>query len=96
MIRIVLYFVYGLVVLMLVRMVMRSLGRLFGVASQGRKAARPPRQERRLAEDLVRDPVCQTYVPRSRALTATVEGHQEFFCSEECRERARATVASAS
>jgi YHS domain-containing protein len=95
-IRLVLYFIYGLIVLLAVRMVMRAVGRLFGVQDQRRQARRTRRPEPRLAEDLVRDPVCQTYVPRSRALPATVEGREEFFCSEECRERARATVASAS
>ena len=96
MIRFVLYFIYGLIVLMAVRMVMRAVGRLFGVQEQRRQTRRTPRPEPRLTEDLVRDPVCRTYVPRSRALPATVEGREEFFCSEECRERARATVASAS
>lgn len=96
MIRGVLYLVYGFIVLMVVRMVMRSIGRIFGAQSGARPAGRAPRPSRRLAEDLVRDPVCNTYVPRSRALPATVEGRQEYFCSQECRDRARATVASAS
>ena len=97
MIRGILYLVYGFILLMVVRMVMRSIGRIFGPAGPGRPAGGGARRSSpRLAEDLVRDPVCLTYVPRSRALPATVEGRQEYFCSEECRERARATVASAS
>lgn len=35
---------------------------------------------------LVKDPVCGTYVPQERALTArTASGGTAFFCSEACR-----------
>ena len=39
---------------------------------------------------LVRDRVCNTFVPRDRALRATVDGREEHFCSAACRDRARA------
>ena len=96
MIRNVIYFLYGLIVLMLVRMVMRWVGRTFGEMTEGRSGNEKPRASSRRAEDLVRDPICNTYVPRSRALTATVGGHQEHFCSEGCRDKARAAVPRAS
>jgi hypothetical protein len=38
--------------------------------------------------DLVRDRVCNTFLPRERALTLTVDGRTEHFCSPACRERA--------
>lgn len=96
MIRSVMYFIYGLIVLMLVRTVMRWVGRTFGEMTEGRPPGGRGRSSPRLAEDLVRDPVCNTYVPRSRALTATVNGHHEHFCSEGCRDKARAAVPRAS
>jgi YHS domain-containing protein len=34
---------------------------------------------------LVRDPVCQTYIPRDGAVTAIVGGETRFYCSEACR-----------
>jgi hypothetical protein len=37
---------------------------------------------------LVRDRVCNTFVPRERALHAMVGGRQEHFCSAACRDRA--------
>jgi uncharacterized protein len=90
------YLLYVVIVLLVVRMIGRSLARLFGTGSkvQGRGKAAPARP--RAVEDLVRDPVCSTYVPRSRALTAVIEGRPEHFCSEACRERARATGTRAS
>jgi hypothetical protein len=39
---------------------------------------------------MVRDRVCDTFLPRSRALMAVVDGREQHFCSPECRERARA------
>jgi YHS domain-containing protein len=39
-----------------------------------------------VAEQLVRDRVCDTYLPRSRALREVdASGREQFFCSEECR-----------
>ena len=38
--------------------------------------------------DLVRDRVCNTFLPRERALHALVNGHEEHFCSIACRDRA--------
>ena len=32
------------------------------------------------------DPVCGMKVDRSKALTATHDGHTYFFCSEHCRD----------
>jgi len=41
------------------------------------------------ATDMVRDRVCDTFLPRSRALVAMVDGREQHFCSAECRDRAR-------
>ncbi|OGK97230.1 MAG: hypothetical protein A2W08_03225 [Candidatus Rokubacteria bacterium RBG_16_73_20] len=47
-------------------------------------AARPPRA---LADELVKDPVCQTYVVKSRAVTRASAGGTRYFCSAECARR---------
>jgi YHS domain-containing protein len=39
------------------------------------------------AGEMVRDRVCNTFVPRSRALVARVGTTEHFFCSEACRRR---------
>jgi YHS domain-containing protein len=38
---------------------------------------------------LVRDPVCGTHLPPSRALTLSTPSGPQYFCSEACRERFR-------
>jgi len=43
--------------------------------------------------ELVRDRVCNAFLPRSRAVVATIAGREEHFCSEACRDRALALLA---
>jgi hypothetical protein len=50
----------------------------------------------KLAGDLVRDRVCNTFVPRDRAVRAMVGPREELFCSTACRDRALAEAARAS
>lgn len=38
-------------------------------------------------DELVKDPVCQTYVVLSRAIRRETEGGPVYFCSRECAER---------
>ena len=68
-----------LAILLVVRLILRAF------AAQ-RRAATPagPAQGPR---DLVRDHVCNTFVPKERALRARVAGREEFFCSTACRDR---------
>jgi len=47
----------------------------------GPRPAVPQRGE----DEMVRDRVCNTFLPRSRALTVTAEDGEHFFCSERCR-----------
>jgi YHS domain-containing protein len=38
-------------------------------------------------DELVKDPVCQTYVVRSRAVRRTARGGPRYFCSPACANR---------
>jgi len=95
-IRGVIYLLYFFIILFFVRLVSRSLGRLFGPGSSVRRSDGARRPASRQVEDLVHDRICNTYVPRSRALTAKVADREEHFCSEACRDKARASVPRAS
>ena len=69
-----------LAVLFLVRIAVRFVANLLvGLRSE------PP-------TPLVRDRVCNTFLPRDRALTLVVEGREEHFCSAACRDRAAALL----
>ena len=78
---------------LLVLLALRLIGRAVA-------ALRRPRPDAaggsRSSEDLVRDRVCNTFLPRERAIRAMVGGREEHFCSAACRERAQAAHAHAS
>jgi hypothetical protein len=68
-----------LLVLLIVRLAARGLAALF----------RPAPKRREIADvDTVRDLVCNTFLPRSKAVTAMIAGREEHFCSAACRDRA--------
>lgn len=77
-----------LVLLFLLRLALRFIS---GVVRGLREPAdASPGRAPKGGVDLVRDPVCQTYLPRAQALAAVVAGRTQHFCSVTCRDRARA------
>ena len=52
-----------------------------------RRLSRPRRRVPAVHDELVKDPVCQTYVVRSRAVSRTAAGQPLYFCSAECARR---------
>ncbi len=79
---------------LLLLVVLRLAFRFLASLVRGREARVPPASPQ--ANDLVRDPVCHTHVPRDRAVRGTAEGSEAFFCSVACRDRAQATAPAAS
>jgi hypothetical protein len=60
------------------------------------KSRAPRKRPRSLDAELVRDRICNTYIPRAKALVARVGGRDEAFCSPACRDRALSEMAQAS
>lgn len=80
-----------LAVLYLLRLLLRWLAGL----ARPSVPRTPGGGERQIGADLVRDRVCNTFLPRDRAVRAVVAGHEEHFCSVACRDRALAAGAPA-
>jgi len=59
-------------------LVARLLMGFSSLSSQRRK------QREQLGGEMVRDPICDTYVPKSRAIERKVNGQTVYFCSQEC------------
>ena len=72
------------------------LGWLRGLARPAAGRDEAPANRGQVAADLVRDRVCNTFLPRERAVRAVIDGHEEYFCSTACRDRALASTTSAS
>jgi hypothetical protein len=78
--------------LLLVRFILRA----FQPQATRRPARAAAPRPQPPSPDLVRDRICNTFLPRERALRAMVGGRQEHFCSAACRDRALADAARAS
>jgi YHS domain-containing protein len=78
-IRKILFFLAFVGVWSLVRLLLRQLPT--AAPARGRSHGGPPA----LDGSLVRDRVCQTFVPRSRALVVRDDDGEHFFCSDACR-----------
>jgi YHS domain-containing protein len=72
-----------LIILLFVFVVYLVVKVLAGFSFPGR-----PRQGRReqLGGEMVRDPVCETYIPRATAIEKTINGRTVYFCSQTCAE----------
>ena len=73
-----------LVILFLVRLALRFVAAVV----EGYRGSRAAEPRARTTTEMVRDRVCDTFLPRSRALVATVAGREQHFCSPACRDRA--------
>ena len=51
------------------------------------KPPAPPPEKTSRGEEMVRDPECGTYVPRSDAIKVQAKGATHYFCSTECRDK---------
>ncbi|MBI3597687.1 MAG: transcriptional regulator [Nitrospirae bacterium] len=71
-------FLVILILSFILYLVVRLLIGFSYLSSQRRK-----RQEQ-LGGEMVKDPICDTYVPKSRAIEKNVNGQTIYFCSQEC------------
>jgi YHS domain-containing protein len=71
-------------------LIMKGMGELFqgeqAPQQTARTGARPP-SSAGFGGELVKDPVCGTFVAPAGALTKTVRGQAHYFCSPECRDK---------
>lgn len=47
----------------------------------------PPSPPAASSGAMVKDEVCQTYLPREKAIREIIDGREQFFCSPECRRK---------
>jgi uncharacterized protein len=45
------------------------------------------RSPRQLSGIMVKDEMCNTYLPEENAIKEKLDGQEYYFCSEECREK---------
>ena len=60
--------------------------RIYRALTHTRKSPPSPKQVQRV---MVKDDVCNTYLPKEEAIRDVQNGQERFFCSEECRRKSR-------
>ncbi len=46
-----------------------------------------PKNSNILEDEMVKDPICNTYITKKGAITTRMNGKTFYFCSKECREK---------
>ena len=81
----------GLILIWLFRRSVRQASR---PRHPGSAPRRRPRGGAGAAEPMVRDRVCNTFLPRAKAIVHTDADGEHYFCSASCRDRFLSTPAS--
>ena len=58
-----------------------------GVRGARRASQVPGRDRLGRSVSMVRDRVCNTFLPESSALVSTIAGEKHYFCSDRCRSK---------
>ena len=75
------FIIFVLLLYLILRLV--SFWRKISRSSSPPSSASPPT----LSGRMVKDEVCQMYLPRENALREIIDGEEQFFCSAECRRK---------
>jgi uncharacterized protein len=51
------------------------------------QSSHPRQKSKQISGLMVKDSVCNTYLPKEDAIKEIVEGKEYFFCSKECRQK---------
>ncbi len=52
----------------------------------------PSRGDWELESEMVKDPHCQTYIPKNSAIRARIDGRDYYFCSRQCVKRFKGKI----
>jgi uncharacterized protein len=63
---------------------------LFRVYRAATRPKKPTGEPRQIQGVMVKDDICNTYIPRDEAIREVRDGQERFFCSEECRRKSQA------
>ena len=78
-----------IVILIVLRFLLRFIHSISAGAQPSRARTHRTSRTERIGGELVRDPQCGTYVPKDRAIVVGSGRNTQYFCSTECRDKAR-------
>lgn len=51
------------------------------------KQAKKTNSKGQIGENMIKDPVCNIYIPEAEAVKKTIRGKTHYFCSNECADK---------
>ncbi len=76
-----------IIILLIIFFVVRYIRKRYVMGSRHDTVGARGRVREKAGEEMVFDPVCNSYISLSSAVIARTEGGVEYFCSNECREK---------
>jgi uncharacterized protein len=78
---------YGLVRIILYAVIFWLILKVVGFFTSAGQSRKRPRQPKRLSGVMVKDEICNTYIPKEEAIREVRDGREFFFCSQDCRQK---------
>jgi YHS domain-containing protein len=98
MFRVILYLIFAVVLISLLRGVMGIIAKGFGELmgprpGQSNQSSQAPGKQVPLTGELKKDPACGTYIAAATSIQERVGGETFYFCSKQCRDKYVASLA---
>jgi YHS domain-containing protein len=97
MFRVILYLLFAVILISVLRAVMgiiaKGFGELIGPRAGQAQSSQAPGKQVPLTGELKKDPACGTYIAAASSIQEKVGGEILYFCSKQCRDKYVASLA---
>jgi YHS domain-containing protein len=97
MFRVILYLLFAVILISVLRAVMgiiaKGFGELIGPRAGQAPSSQAPGKQVPLTGELKKDPACGTYIAAASSIQEKVGGEILYFCSKQCRDKYVASLA---
>jgi YHS domain-containing protein len=97
MFRVILYLLFAVILISVLRAVMgiiaKGFGELIGPRHGQAQSSQTPGKQVPLSGELKKDPACGTYIAAASSIQEKVGGEILYFCSKQCRDKYVASLA---
>jgi len=97
MFRVILYLLFAVILISVLRAVMgiiaKGFGELIGPRTGQAQSSQAPGKQVPLTGELKKDPACGTYIAAASSIQEKVGGEILYFCSKQCRDKYVASLA---
>ena len=92
MFRVILYLIFAVILISVLRAILRIISKGFGElmspgAGQPGQSSQAKGKQVPLTGELKKDPACGTYIAAATSIQEKVEGEIFYFCSKQCRDK---------